>query len=668
MDTPGSAYHPAARRQYLADVEAPNFGQQNAPMQYHDSYSLNPYTTHPVMSEGPSEQWGRQFSHDSQSTIVDPAYPPAAMTTGDLNRQYLRGKDVNDGTASVKAVPLVRPRARKGIVALVPEISLERTFFYALWVIMQLAIFVPTCLYYITTDDYKTTRGIMGPTLGVSRGAAMTINFDASIILLLVSRNFLSYLRSTFVSRYITIDKNIHAHKVVAWSLMFMVFVHVFGHCFNLSKLANHLKAPGVTFAYLFFASPVGLTGTICTVVMIIMFATATAAVRRKNFELFYYTHHLFIVFYGSLIAHGMFCVIKADNEPVCRGHPDFWKWFLIPGLVYVAERISREIRGRQPTQISRVIQHPSRVVQIQIKKANVKVKTGQYIYICCPEISRGQWHPFTLTSAPEDDFISIHMRMAGDWTRQFAERLGCDSGAKKGTAPTKRFNPLRSKTIRRGGGRGNNKPADPPAPSTTEETNSALGLPRIMVDGPFGAPTEHVFDYEVSVLVGAGIGVTPFASVLKSLWYRISQPGKLSKTNKVYFFWICRDIQAFEWFQDLLVALEEEELGQFLDVRAYLTGRLSEDQIRNLSIHTSEDGPDALTGRKNPTFFGRPNFDQIFAEIAAEQLKKKVGVFFCGPKPIATNLQRICRRYSSSPDSNGLSTGTQFEFHKEHF
>ncbi|RKP34897.1 hypothetical protein BJ085DRAFT_11311, partial [Dimargaris cristalligena] len=111
-----------------------------------------------------------------------------------------------------------------------------RTFFYALWVIMQLAIFVPTCLYYITTDDYKTTRGIMGPTLGVSRGAAMTINFDASIILLLVSRNFLSYLRSTFVSRYITIDKNIHAHKVVAWSLMFMVFVHVFGHCFNLSK------------------------------------------------------------------------------------------------------------------------------------------------------------------------------------------------------------------------------------------------------------------------------------------------------------------------------------------------------------------------------------------------------------------------------------------------
>ena len=42
----------------------------------------------------------------------------------------------------------------------------------------------------------------------------------------------------------------------------------------------------------------------------------------------------------------------------------------------------------------------------------------------------------------------------------------------------------------------------------------------RVAVDGPFGTASEDVFDYEVDILVGAGIGVTPFASVLKDIWY----------------------------------------------------------------------------------------------------------------------------------------------------
>ncbi len=37
--------------------------------------------------------------------------------------------------------------------------------------------------------------------------------------------------------------------------------------------------------------------------------------------------------------------------------------------------------------------------------------------------------------------------------------------------------------------------------------------LPRIMVDGPFGSASEDYLNYETILLVGAGIGVTPFAS-----------------------------------------------------------------------------------------------------------------------------------------------------------
>lgn len=37
--------------------------------------------------------------------------------------------------------------------------------------------------------------------------------------------------------------------------------------------------------------------------------------------------------------------------------------------------------------------------------------------------------------------------------------------------------------------------------------------LPRVMVDGPFGSASEDYLNYETILLVGAGIGVTPFAS-----------------------------------------------------------------------------------------------------------------------------------------------------------
>lgn len=53
-------------------------------------------------------------------------------------------------------------------------------------------------------------------------------------------------------------------------------------------------------------------------------------------------------------------------------------------------------------------------------------------------------------------------------------------------------------------------------------------------VDGPFGTASEDVFDYEVAMLVGAGIGVTPFASILKSIWYKFKESNPKLRTRKV--------------------------------------------------------------------------------------------------------------------------------------
>ena len=45
-----------------------------------------------------------------------------------------------------------------------------------------------------------------------------------------------------------------------------------------------------------------------------------------------------------------------------------------------------------------------------------------------------------------------------------------------------------------------------------------------VYIDGPFGAPTSQIFRAQHAVLIGTGIGVTPFASILQSIMHRYWQ------------------------------------------------------------------------------------------------------------------------------------------------
>ncbi|TRZ05257.1 hypothetical protein HGM15179_021850, partial [Zosterops borbonicus] len=119
-------------------------------------------------------------------------------------------------------------------------------------------------------------------------------------------------------------------------------------------------------------------------------------------------------------------------------------------------------------------------------------MEVGQYIFVNCPTISLLEWHPFTLTSAPEEDF-SIHIQVAGNWTEHLIDTF-------------------------------------------------QLETPRIEVDGSFGTASKDISQYEVVMLVGAGIGAD-----------------QTLKTKKIYFYWLCQDTVAFAWFYDLLASLEQK-------------------------------------------------------------------------------------------------------------
>lgn len=75
-----------------------------------------------------------------------------------------------------------------------------------------------------------------------------------------------------------------------------------------------------------------------------------------------------------------------------------------------------------------------------------------------------------------------------------------------------------------------------------------------ISIDGPYGSASEEIYNYEIVMLIGAGIGITPFASILRDIIKRRKKGHKEAlKFKKVYLFWLNRDQFSFEWFAELL-------------------------------------------------------------------------------------------------------------------
>lgn len=47
----------------------------------------------------------------------------------------------------------------------------------------------------------------------------------------------------------------------------------------------------------------------------------------------------------------------------------------------------------------------------------NFEYKSGQWVRIACLELGQGEYHPFTMTSAPHEEHLSLHIRAVGPWT-----------------------------------------------------------------------------------------------------------------------------------------------------------------------------------------------------------------------------------------------------------
>ena len=343
------------------------------------------------------------------------------------------------------------------------------------------------------------------------------------------------------------------------------------------------------------------------------IYCGALEKVRNAKYKIFFATHHFFIIFFFFLYLHG----------------PVFYLWATAPVIMYLLERYLRHDKGNLSFSVSKVEWIPP-VLAVYFKPENKDAfvfKEGQYLYLNCPYINKNEWHPFTISSAYDDlhqgprvaletgeevvevprpdgwsedrkwhkycpvskdwrklpsdqlleksdtdfmDYLSVHIKVHGlgdvearSWTRKLKEYFELMNPS----SPFPYYYSHRTE-------RGDIKVGKRCGPD---------GQQILRVDGPQSAPAEHYLSYGTVMIIGAGIGLTPCASILTALlkyrWKKNFDPEIL------HFYWIVRsdEVDAFQWFIHLLTDLQYEqkrlrEAGQieqryYCEIHIFVTG-----------------------------------------------------------------------------------------------
>merc|ERR1719430_934529 len=94
-------------------------------------------------------------------------------------------------------------------------------------------------------------------------------------------------------------------------------------------------------------------TGVALMIIMTIMFICSLPFIRRRgHFEVFYFTHLLYLFYFALLVIHA----------------PDYWMWLIVPGIIWIAEMSYRVVNvffGTGKTVIKAGILLPSKVTNL---------------------------------------------------------------------------------------------------------------------------------------------------------------------------------------------------------------------------------------------------------------------------------------------------------------
>ncbi|CAF2117061.1 ferric reduction oxidase 2-like [Brassica napus] len=203
------------------------------------------------------------------------------------------------------------------------------------------------------------------------------------------------------------------------------------------------------------------LAGEISLVAGLLMWATAFPAMRRRFFEVFFYTHYLYIVFM-------LFFVLHVGIT---------FSFIALPGFyIFMVDRFLRFLQSRDNIRVLSARILPSHTIELTFSKnPRLVYSPTSILFVNIPSISKLQWHPFTITSSSklEPEKLSVVIKSEGKWSTKLYQRLS---------------------------------------------SSAQIDHLAVSVEGPYGPASTDFLRHEALVMVSGGSGVTPFISVIRDM------------------------------------------------------------------------------------------------------------------------------------------------------
>lgn len=212
------------------------------------------------------------------------------------------------------------------------------------------------------------------------------------------------------------------------------------------------------------------LAGVISLIAGLLMWVTSLSPVRKQYFELFFYTHQLYVVFVVFLALHvGDFIFSMAAGGI----------------FLFMLDRFLRFCQSRRTVDIISATYLPCGTLELVLSKpGNLRYNALSFIFLQVKELSWLQWHPFSVSSSPLDGkyHLSILIKVLGEWTEKLRGNISNFCKEKQ------------------------ELPFQPHSKITAS------------VEGPYGHESPYHLMYENLVLVAGGIGISPFLAILSDI------------------------------------------------------------------------------------------------------------------------------------------------------
>ncbi|XP_073023033.1 ferric reduction oxidase 2-like [Primulina eburnea] len=218
------------------------------------------------------------------------------------------------------------------------------------------------------------------------------------------------------------------------------------------------------------------VAGELSLLAGLVLWATTLPRIRRKIFELFFYTHHLYILFVFFFVLH-----VGISYTSI-----------MLPGFyLFMIDRYLRFLQSRRGVRLVSARILPCETVELNFSKSTgLRYSPTSIMFLNLPTISKLQWHPFTVTSSSslESDKLSVMIKGEGKWSKKLYQILS------SGSPPIDRLD--------------------------------------VSVEGPYGPASTNFLRHDLLVMVSGGSGITPFISIIRELIHK-SQTMKL-KTPEI--------------------------------------------------------------------------------------------------------------------------------------